>query len=98
MGSISQPLLEQSASDLTHGAGRWMVVIYNNETNSVDEVIDILMQATGCDLEEASIETWEAHHYGQAPVPFDSRTECEGIAEMIAAIGVRTAVRKEWEE
>jgi ATP-dependent Clp protease adaptor protein ClpS len=89
-----QPELEESSSRL----GRWMVVIYNNDTNSVDQVIRILMRATGCSLDEASIETWEAHTYGKAPVHFASREECDRVAAIVSSIGVRTEVSREWED
>ncbi|HRK23237.1 MAG TPA: ATP-dependent Clp protease adaptor ClpS [Fimbriimonadaceae bacterium] len=80
------------------GTGRWMVVIYNNDVTTFDEVIAILMRSTGCSLQEASIEAWEAHHFGRAPVHFSSRNECEIIAAMISSIGVQTQVRREWDE
>jgi hypothetical protein len=41
---------------------------------------------------------WEAHTYGKAFVHFAGRTECEVIAAMIASIGVKTEVRREWED
>jgi ATP-dependent Clp protease adapter protein ClpS len=75
-----------------------MVVIYDNDNNTVDEVIEILMRATGCGSQEAMIETWEAHNLGKAPVHFAERTECEIVAGMIGSIGVQTEVRREWEE
>lgn len=78
--------------------GRWMVVIYNNDVNTVDEVIAILMRATGCSVDEAAIETWEAHTFGKAQVHFAGRTECEVVAAMIGSIGVKTEVRPEWED
>lgn len=80
------------------GGGRWMVVIHNNDSNSMDEVIDIVMSATGCDVQEAAIEVWEAHTYGKAPVHFASRTECEDAASVISSIGVKTEVTPEWED
>lgn len=81
------------------GSGRWMVVIYNNDTNSLDEVVSILIRATGCDVEEAMIETWEAHTYGKAPVHFSSdRAECDRAAAVISTIGVKTEVAREWED
>ncbi|MFZ4508858.1 MAG: ATP-dependent Clp protease adaptor ClpS [Fimbriimonas sp.] len=95
--SQSTPILEPELNDQSH-IGRWMVVIFNNETNSYDEVIEILMRSTKCDLEEAMIETWEAHHYGKAPVHFASQSECDRIAAMIASIGVGTEVCREWED
>ncbi|MBX3119528.1 MAG: ATP-dependent Clp protease adaptor ClpS [Fimbriimonadaceae bacterium] len=90
--------LEPEIVESSVGTGRWMVVIYNNESNSMDEVIAILMKATGCSTDEAYIEMWEAHTYGKAPVHFAMRTECEIVASMIATIGVKTQVRREWEE
>jgi ATP-dependent Clp protease adapter protein ClpS len=75
-----------------------MVVIFNNDTNSIDQVIEILMRATGCDAQEAYIETWEAHTYGKAPVHFSSRDECEQAAAIISSIGVATEVAPEWED
>lgn len=90
--------VEPEVIDSSVGTGRWMVVIYNNDTNSMDEVIAILMKSTGCTTDEAYIEMWEAHTYGKAPVHFAQRTECEIVASMIATIGVKTQVRREWEE
>jgi ATP-dependent Clp protease adaptor protein ClpS len=72
------------------------VVIHNNETNSVDEVVNILMIATDCDLEEAMIETWEAHHFGKANVHFAAKPVCEEAAQVISSIGVKTEVQPEW--
>lgn len=77
---------------------RWMTVIYNDDTTPIDLVIVTVMRATDCDLEEAQIETWEAHHMGKAPVHFASREECELAAKVISRIGVKTEVRPEWED
>ncbi|MGV3615943.1 MAG: ATP-dependent Clp protease adaptor ClpS [Fimbriimonas sp.] len=97
---MNHTVIEPEIGDSTSakGGGRWMVVIYNNDTNDIDEVIDAVMRATGCDPEEAFIETWEAHHFGKAPVHFASKPECEDAASVISAIGVRTEVSPEWED
>ncbi len=94
IGTFVQPELIDSGI----GAGRWTVVIFNNDHNQVDEVIEILMRSTGCGANEAYIETWEAHTHGQAHVHFANKTECELVAAMIASIGVKTQIRREWEE
>lgn len=95
--TVLDPKVEEANSQ-SGGGARWMVVIFNNETNTFDEVIEALMRATGCDEEEAGIEAWEAHHYGKAPVHFASRPECEDIASVISTVGVRTEVTPEWED
>jgi ATP-dependent Clp protease adaptor protein ClpS len=77
--------------------GRFAAIIYNNNDTAFDEVIEIIMLATSCGVEEARIETWEAHTFGQAAVHFASETECARVAATIASIGVATEVRPEWE-
>lgn len=93
----SVPLLEPDV-DTGTGAGRWAVVIFNNDTNSVDEVVEVLMRATGCDVQEAEIETWEAHTFGRAMVHFGSQSDCQAAAVVISAIGVKTEVIPEWND
>jgi ATP-dependent Clp protease adapter protein ClpS len=95
---MSQTQLERLHERAGAKAGRWMTVIYNNDVNTFDEVIAAIMEATGCDLQEAAIEAWEAHHYGKAPVHFASYGECDVAAAVIASIGVRTEVVEEWLE
>lgn len=77
---------------------RWGLIIFNNDYNSLDEVIFGLIAATQCDVQEATIETWEAHTYGKAWVHFGSREECKRASIVMEAIGVKTEVRKEWDE
>jgi ATP-dependent Clp protease adapter protein ClpS len=95
---MSKILLEPEVIESTAGYGRWMVVIFNNEINTVEDVMAVLMKATGCSEQEAFTETWEAHTFGKAPVHFADRVECEIVATMISTIGVKTQVRREWED
>jgi hypothetical protein len=95
---MSHTLLDPELLGADVGVGRWMVVIYNNDTNSMDEVVEILMFATGCNSEEAQIETWEAHTYGKAPVHFATKIECDDVAAIIAAIRIKTEVAREWND
>lgn len=73
-----------------------MTVIYNNDTNTISEVIAVLMKATGCDLQEASVEVWEAEHLGKSSVHFSDKDTCTDVAKIISEIGVRTTVEPEW--
>ncbi len=93
-GTKTKPIERQQDSGYS---GRYAAIIFNNESNSFEEVIEIIMLATSCAVEEARIETWEAHTYGQAPVHFATEAECMRVAATISSIGVRTEVRKEWE-
>lgn len=95
---MSQTLIQPEISNPGVGSGRWMVVIYNNDHTPIDAVIEVLMRATGCGVDEAYMETWEAHNFGQAPCHFASQTECDTVASTISEIGVKTEVKPEWED
>ena len=78
--------------------GRFVTVIFNNDRNSFEEVVETIAYATGCTMEEAYIETWEAHHYGKAAIHYSSQEVCCAVACIVSNIGVQTEVRPEWEE
>jgi ATP-dependent Clp protease adapter protein ClpS len=95
---MSLTVLDPMSLDQTLGQNRWMVTIFDNEETSMDEVVEILIQATRCTVEEAAIEMWEAHTFGKAPVHFHSaREECDRVASIIQTAGVKTAITPEWE-
>lgn len=87
------PDLQQQDTDT--GLGEHIVIVYNNDYNTYDEVIEILMRATGCPLEEAQIETWEIDHLGKSVVHHGSEEECERAASVIRTIGIVVEVRPE---
>ena len=95
---MSATFVQPEVLDPRIGTGRWMVVIFNNDTTSFDEVIAILMRSTGCTSQEAYVETWEAHTYGKAAVHFSGQEECEIVATMIGSVGVKTQVCREWDQ
>ena len=72
--------------------GDWIVVVYDNDKNTFDEVIGILLRATGCSQQEAEMETWEVHHLGRSIVHHGDRPECERVAAIIRTIGIRVEV------
>lgn len=94
---MSQTIFEQQKDETGH-AGRYMAVIHNNDHTPYDLVLLTVMAATECGVEEAEIETWEAHHYGKAPIHFDTQAECERVAQVVGAIGVKTTVCPEWND
>lgn len=92
---LPSPVVKQAHAGYS---GRFMTVIFNNDHNTMEEVIFAIMSATECPFEEAYTETWEAHHYGRASVHFDTQAACCAVAAMISRIGVSTEVAPEWEE
>jgi ATP-dependent Clp protease adaptor protein ClpS len=77
-------------------AGAFVAIIYNDDRISFDAVIRAITEATGCSLEEAYIETWEAHHFGKAAIHYGTQTICCAVASIVSSIGVKTEVRPEW--
>jgi ATP-dependent Clp protease adapter protein ClpS len=89
MGEQTVVIPRPDASDTITGGGEWIVIVYDNDHNTWDEVIGILRKATGCPLEEAQMETWEVHHLGKSIVHHAEREECEAAAAIISTIGIR---------
>jgi ATP-dependent Clp protease adapter protein ClpS len=73
----------------------WIVTVFDNNHNSFEEVIMILLIATQCSMKEAEIETWEVHNLGRSVVHHGSREECERAAAVISQIKIAVKVSKE---
>ena len=88
------PRLDEEQGDTGTGSG-CIVIVYDNDFNTMEEVVLILIQATACTLEEATIEMWEVHNLGKSVVHHGSREECERAAGIIRTIGIRVEVVEE---
>ena len=73
----------------------YIVIVYDNDHNTWDQVIMILQKATGCPLEEAEIETWEVDNLGKSVVHHGGKEECDRAAGIIRTIGIRVEVVEE---
>jgi ATP-dependent Clp protease adaptor protein ClpS len=91
--TIRPDLEDHNLEDQT-GNG-YIVIVYDNDKNTVDQVLSILMQATACTLEEAEIETWEVHNLGKSVVHHGGQEECQRVAGIIRTIGIRVEVVEE---
>ena len=89
-GTGEAPRIGERIGELA-GLG-WLVTVYNNDWNTYDEVMMILMVATGCSGEEAYIETWEIDNLGQSVVHLACEKECRQIGELISKIGIQVEV------
>ena len=77
------------------GGDGYVVIVFNNDKNTYEEVMEILMKATACTAEEAWIETWEVDHLGKSVVHHADQDECERAASVIRTIGIKVEVRQE---
>lgn len=94
-GSGTTEAPERLDVELPSKGESWIVTVYNNDHNTYDEVMMVLMISTNCSSEEAYIEAWEIDHYGQCVVHRADENECQGAAEVIRAIGIRVEVSPE---
>jgi ATP-dependent Clp protease adapter protein ClpS len=88
VGTILLPEAEREIAG-TGREGDWVVIVFDNDHNTWEQVISILMLATECALEEAEMETWEVHHLGKSLVHHGSEEDCEKVAAIIRTIGIR---------
>lgn len=79
----------------TKGGGGWAVTVYDNDVNTVEQVMAILVEATGCDEQEAAIETWEIDRLGRSTVHHGGQETCERAAAVIRRIGIKVTVDEE---
>lgn len=90
---VGLPDQEEVVSDRnTSGGDGYLVIVYDNDKNTWDQVITILQKATGCTLEEAEIETWEVDNLGKSVVHHAGEEECNRVAGIIRTIGIRVEV------
>jgi ATP-dependent Clp protease adapter protein ClpS len=93
-GVLDRPETEHRDTNEGQGNG-WIVTVFDNPTNTIDEVIHILIVATHCTVDEAAIETWEVHNLGKSVVHHSDKQECEQVAAVIAQIGIEVRVSEE---
>lgn len=73
----------------------WMVILFNDDFHSFDEVITQLQKATGCSLEMAEHIAVTAHNDGEAIAFTGDREKCEIVANILEEIKLRTELRQE---
>jgi ATP-dependent Clp protease adaptor protein ClpS len=72
------------------------VIVHNNDFNTFDEVIKILMKAVpGITFEQAVAYTYEIHNSGAA-VPYTGpKEQAEAVAGVIRTIGIKVTVERD---
>lgn len=70
----------------------WIVTVFDNDFNTYEEVIMILMAATGCNAHEAYIEAWEIDKLGKCVVHHSSEDDCRMAGSIITEIGIEVEV------
>jgi ATP-dependent Clp protease adapter protein ClpS len=87
-GILDLPGLDEK-DDIRDGAdirGPWIVILYNCDCHTFQDVESILQKATGCSKEKAEAVAWEVHTKGRAICFSGTQEECERVARIIAAV------------
>lgn len=87
-GSLGLPGFEL-LDDLRNGSntnGPWIVILYNCDCHTYDDVIGILQKATGCTAEQGMQIAREVDTKGRAICFSGSLEECDRVASIIASI------------
>jgi ATP-dependent Clp protease adaptor protein ClpS len=92
-GVIEAPIFEEKLDD--QATPGWIVTVFDNDTNTYEQVMAILMLATSCTAEEAYMEAWEIDHLGKSVVHQACEKDCCDVAAMIAKIGIKVVVSEE---
>lgn len=74
------------------GGTNYRVVLYNDEVHGMDEVVEQLLKATACELEQAIHITLEAHKKGRAICFKGDRSKCHKVAQVLREIRLQCEV------
>jgi ATP-dependent Clp protease adapter protein ClpS len=70
----------------------YKVILFNDDTHSMDEVALQIIKAIHCSVEQAMSIMLEAHSTGQAVVFTGSKERCELVAEILGQIKLTTDI------
>ena len=75
-------------------SGAWIVILYNCDCHTFDEVILQLQKSIGCDLEKAEALAVEAHISGRVIAFSGDFDECERVAASLRSIKLQVETDK----
>ena len=80
-----EDLWEQLSSGIETD-GPYIVILYNCDCHTFDEVITQMQKATGCSLDKGEAVAWEVHTRGRAIAYTGSQEDCERVANILREI------------
>jgi ATP-dependent Clp protease adapter protein ClpS len=80
---------EKALQSKLPGDGDWIVILYNCDCHTFDDVIEVLQRATGCTEDVAEFLAYKVHLDGRAIVFRSNREKCERVAGIIGSVGLQ---------
>jgi len=71
----------------------WVVILYNDEIHSFDEVIEQLVKATHCSVKQAEKHAWTVHTEGKDVVYKGTFEECFQVQGVLREIQLVTEIK-----
>lgn len=78
--------LQEDSLDFAGDSGPWVVILYNDDWHTIDQVALQVALATGYPMLRSLEITMEAHSRGRAIAYTGSREECERVAAVLRRI------------
>lgn len=71
----------------------WVVILFNDEVHTFEEVIEQLVKATGCSRSKAEDLAWTVHNEGKATVYEGTFEECFEVQSILKEIQLVTEIQ-----
>ncbi len=81
--------LEQEVTDRSDLSGPYVVILYNCDCHTFEQVIGQLQRAAGYSIEKAFAIALEAHTRGRAIAYTGEAVDCERVAGILRSIGLQ---------
>ena len=85
---------QEKIAEWTKELRGWNVILYNDHTNKLANVVLWLQKATGCNLEVAEHVAHTAHSTGRAIAFSGAKEKCQEIANYLRVKGLQVEVDK----
>ena len=86
--------IEELLSSITDKAPVYNLIIFNDDSHTLGQVVRQLIKAVKCSYEKAMQIMSEAHHNGQAIALAGSKEECEKAQRVLEEIKLGTRVER----
>ena len=90
--ALDQPDVLIEVTDGTDVAHPAIVILYNDNIHTFEDVITQLMKAIQCSADQAEAYAWEVHTRGKASVYSGSMADCLRVSHILEEIGLHTQI------
>lgn len=89
----AEPTILISDATETSISAPWIVILYNDQIHTFDDVIDQLIKAIGCTVLDAERLAWQVHTEGKACVYDGDFEVCFRVQSVLGEIGLNSEIR-----